>query len=184
MMDETRKDEAFAARVAAGMRDVPMADAGFVERVMATVATSAPARSWWLRPRTLRVTPLTTLALAAAVALVAFGLNTIGVRSSSERQPLAAASADTVILVRFVLNDDSARAVTLVGTFNDWAKGATPMSQSAPGVWTVTVPLQHGRHEYAFILRDARGERWTADPAALVRYDEFGTESSIVSVGS
>lgn len=186
MIDDTRDDDAFAARVAAGLRAAPRADEGFVERVMATVESSEPrdARRWWLRPRTLRASPLAMLAMAAALAFVAIGASTIASRLGAARAPQTAAMRDTVYLVRFVFTDAAARSVALVGSFNDWTKDATPMTQTAPGVWSVTVPMPAGRHEYAFILRDASGERWAADPVALLRRDEFGTESSIVSVGA
>jgi hypothetical protein len=37
-----------------------------------------------------------------------------------------------------------------------------------------------GRHEYAFIVD---GKRWTADPFAPPRSDEFDTSSSVIVVG-
>jgi 1,4-alpha-glucan branching enzyme len=153
---------------------------------MATVETSARGneRNWFLRTRTLRASPAALLAIAATLAFVAIGANNIATRLGAERVPPTAAMPDTVYLVRFVFTDDAARSVALVGSFNDWTKDATPMTQTAPGVWSVTVPMPAGRQEYAFVLRDASGERWAADPTALLRRDEFGTESSIVSVGA
>jgi predicted carbohydrate-binding protein with CBM48 len=185
MIEENREGDAFIGRVSSALRPTPQADEAFVERVMATVEATGPSqsRNWWLRPRTFRVSPLATLAMAAGVALAAVGVGQLATRSG-DRVPAATAASDTVYLVRFVFNDSAAQTVALVGTFNDWTKSATPMTQSAPGLWTVTLPLHHGRHEYAFVVRDARGERWGADPAAVLRRDEFGTESSIVSVGT
>lgn len=185
MINDRLDDDVFGRRVAERLREPQHADPAFVERVMATVESagveSLPGRSWWARPRTLRFTPIAALALAAGVALAAVGL-TLTARDVV-RRPIAAVS-DTVYLVRFVLSDDAAESVALVGSFNDWMKNATPLRRSGSGVWTVTVALPHGRHEYAFVVRDRRGERWTADPAGLLRRDEFGTESSVVSVGS
>jgi 1,4-alpha-glucan branching enzyme len=51
-----------------------------------------------------------------------------------------------------------------------------------PGVWSVELPLRQGRHEYAFVVLDTTGERWVADPLAPRVRDEFGTESSVVTV--
>ena len=84
-------------------------------------------------------------------------------------------------MVRFVLQADNARRVALVGDFNGWTAGATQMTPTArPGVWTVDVALPPGRHEYAFVVD---GSRWMADPLATVQHDDFGTESSVVTVG-
>jgi hypothetical protein len=189
MIDESREQDAFAARVSAKLRDPEQADAAFVERVMAGVVGSVAERpvapAWWRRRRTLRVTPVSALALAAGIALAVVSLNAAIFRERPRATPVAAAQTDTVYLVRFVFTNDAARAVTIVGTFNDWTKDATPMArQGGAGVWAITLPLRNGRHEYAFVVRDERGERWVADSAALIRRDEFGTESSIVSVGA
>jgi Carbohydrate-binding module 48 (Isoamylase N-terminal domain) len=186
MTDESRDNDQFITRVATGLRGAPRADAGFVDRVMATVEDGTPLaqQSWWLRPRTLRYSPVAILAIAAAMAFAAIGVGRLASRPDQQRTAGALAKVDTVYLVRFVVSDDEARAVTLVGAFNDWTRTATPMARNAAGAWTVTLPLRQGRHEYAFILQDANGERWVADPSAILRRrDEFGTESSIVSVG-
>jgi 1,4-alpha-glucan branching enzyme len=89
---------------------------------------------------------------------------------------------DTIHVVRFVLVAPGARHVTLVGDFNAWAKESTPLVAAAvEGVWSVSVPLLPGRHEYAFVVD---GERWVVDPMAAAVTDDFGTETSIVTVGS
>jgi hypothetical protein len=45
----------------------------------------------------------------------------------------------------------------------------------------VSVALTPGRHEYAFIVD---GKRWVIDPLAVKSSDDFGTESSVIRVGS
>ena len=76
-----------------------------------------------------------------------------------------------------------AARVSLVGDFNDWDAARTPMRRIREGaVWTAVVPLSPGRYRYAFLVD---GSRWLADPTApAVRDDEFGTPSSVVTVGS
>jgi 1,4-alpha-glucan branching enzyme len=87
-----------------------------------------------------------------------------------------------VQLVRFVFVEPRAASVELVGDFNDWARGTTRLQRSgAPGVWVASVPLSPGRHEYAFIIN---GSRWVADPLAVKSSDDFGTESSVIRVGT
>ena len=84
-------------------------------------------------------------------------------------------------VVRFVFRDRDAHRVALVGDFNGWSKDATPLAPvSEPGAWAVSVTVPKGRHEYAFIID---GERWAPDPFAARVADEFGTESSVVTVG-
>jgi len=138
---------------------------------------TAPRRSWWLTGRVFVASPLTTLAFAAGVALIAAASTLVVTRRA---QPTVTARRDTVEFVRFVLVDSSARSVSLVGDFNGWRRGETPLNvASKPGVWTVSLPLPPGRHEYAFIVD---GQRWVVDPASLRSSDEFGTESSVLLV--
>ena len=127
------------------------------------------------------------LALAAGIAGI-IAVSGIAIGSRISRVAPASANAgvtaarDTVQVVRFVFVDPSAKRVELVGDFNEWAKGTTELSHSgAPGVWTVSVPLSPGRHEYAFIIN---GSRWVADPFAPKSSDDFGTESSVIRVGT
>jgi len=81
-----------------------------------------------------------------------------------------------------VFVDSHARSVEIVGDFNEWTKGANTLKLSgAPGVWSASIPLSPGRHEYAFIIN---GTRWVADPLAVKSSDDFGTESSVIRVGA
>jgi 1,4-alpha-glucan branching enzyme len=130
--------------------------------------------------------PLTGLAVAAGVTvIVALSGIAIGTRIGARSNDLARVTApvakpDTVQLVRFVFVDSKASSVELVGDFNEWTKGATSLKLSgAPGVWVASVPLQPGRHEYAFIVN---GTRWVTDPLAVKSSDDFGTESSVIRV--
>src|SRR5437868_1909992 len=188
------EDAAFLDRVAASLRAPERAHPSFERRVMEKVRAEGPTlypatlthESWWRTARPFNIAPLTAIAIAAsALIVVAASGVLIGARLSSNRAPARAAAlahADTVQLVRFVLVDRRAASVQLVGDFNEWTKGATQLSPSgAPGVWAVSVPLTPGRHEYAFIVD---GKRWVADPLALKTSDDFGTESSVIRVGS
>lgn len=201
MNDDLNRDEAFAERLAAPLRAEMHADASFEARVMSAVhavvrAEAAEAdrsrhRSWWQRPFTIRLTPIVSLPIAAGIAALLLVGGALLKRSPATEvtPPLTAAdgrrAVDTVHVVRFVLVDRSARTVALVGTFNAWRKDATPMRPTAVnGVWSVSIPLPVGRHEYAFVVWDARGERWVADPTSETQMDDFGTESSIVAVNN
>lgn len=175
-------------RLAAPLRAPVTLDEEFEGRVMQAVrgaGTRAPATAWWRRSYTLHVTPLSGLALAASLALFAvLGRVSAGTvhRDDGVRVATSGATAhDTVYLVRFALVNPGAKAVSLVGDFNGWTPGATPLTgQEVDGVWTASVPVAPGRHEYAFIVD---GEQWVADPYAATVNDEFGTSSSVVHVG-
>lgn len=81
---------------------------------------------------------------------------------------------------QFVLVAPQAASVSLVGDFNDWDPARAPM-QTAQGVWATSVPLTPGRYRYAFLVN---GVEWRADPGAPpARDDEFGTPSSVITVG-
>ena len=183
------RDAAFAEPIAARLRTPehvhPSFDKRLLEKVRAEGRSLYPRRPWWDTERVFRVTPITGLAVAAGVAAV-IAVSGIAVGSRISRVAPVAASVgatsgrDTVQIVRFVFVDANASRVELVGDFNEWAKGTTQLSRSAaPGVWSVSVPLSPGRHEYAFIIN---GSRWVADPFAAKSSDDFGTESSVIRV--
>lgn len=204
-MIENRDDlptdsSAFAERVAGHLRRPERLDPSFDDRLMRRVEIEVPALytrnrpttvRWWKTTRVVRVSPLGAVALAAGISMfVALSTLAVGSRAWKRGAPpevtasavSAAVRSDTVNLVRFVFVEPNARRVELVGDFNEWAKGATQLKRSgAPGVWTVSVPLSPGRHEYAFIIN---GTRWVADPLAVKSSDDFGTESSVIRVGA
>ena len=189
-------DAAFLERIAAPLRAPEHAHPSFERRVMEKVRAEGailypPAtlthKSWWRTARALNVTPLTAIAIAAsALILVAVSGVAIGTRLARNAVPqqlgATAPVQDTVQLVRFVFVDANASSVQLVGDFNEWTRGSTQLKPSgAPGVWAVSVALTPGRHEYAFIVD---GSRWVIDPLAVKSSDEFGTESSVIRVGT
>ena len=128
--------------------------------------------TWAFAPRTIRVSPAGMLALAAGIAaLVVFGRTT----------PPAATPPVPVKVVRFALQAPEASTVALVGDFNDWDTGATPLRPAAgsDGLWTIEVPLSVGRHEYAFVVD---GTEWRATADAAPTTDDFGRPNAIVLV--
>jgi hypothetical protein len=151
------------------------------------------SRKWWRRPVTFHLTPLSSLAVAAGIAtIVAWG--DISLRHArliqGSNPPITAGPNmsttvlhDTTYIVRFMLLAPTASSVTLVGDFNNWNRGTIHLVPTGhKGVWTASVAVPAGQHEYAFIVD---GIHWTADPhARLTVADDFGTESSILTVGT
>jgi len=147
--------------------------------VMAAVRRHAasPARRfwrWWAEPREVRVRLRPWFvgpALAAAAALVLL-LGRPGDR-------VAPASTRDSTLVQFVFSAPSAHAVAIAGSFNDWNPARAPLTRASATVWTITLPLPPGEHQYAFVVD---GRDWVADPSAPGIDDGLGRRNSIVSV--
>jgi hypothetical protein len=151
----------------------PMIDvsAAVLRRIAARPAPRRPLASaarwiWAPRPVSLRVRPALALAAAASIAVVA---------------ALVPPSQDVTpprMVVEFRLSAPDAHNVSLVGDFNSW-KPVSSLSESAPGVWTVSVSLEPGVYNYGFMV-DGRTLR--LDPLAPRMADGFGGESSRVTV--
>lgn len=196
--NEDSEDIAFLERVAKPLRSPEFLDDSFEPRLMEQVRRVASALyppprstktgSWWRTKRVVRVSPLGALAMAAGLAAVIALSSLVQGTKQSPVSTLArnistqgAVAPDTVHLVRFVFVDPRATTVEIVGDFNAWTKGVTPLERSAaPGVWAASVALPAGRHEYAFIIN---GTRWIADPLAPRTSDDFGVESAVIHVG-
>jgi 1,4-alpha-glucan branching enzyme len=96
-------------------------------------------------------------------------------RVSSER--LAAAGQQSV---RFELFDRNAREAFLVGTFNDWQPGLTPLINPGDGNWAAELKLKPGTYEYRFIVDG----RWTEDlKSSRFATNPFGGVNSVLEVG-
>ena len=61
----------------------------------------------------------------------------------------------------FSCHSDTAQAVFLAGSFNDWSPTATRMVRGSRDNWMVSVPLAPGHYEYKFVVD---GE-WCCDPS-------------------
>lgn len=160
----------------------------------APLAVRATRSSWrWLRePRSIVLSPVQVGALAAGFALVAVGFGMrlgggpateiVSNEAAGAGAPVAHAAAAGAVPMQFVYVAPGARSVSIVGDFNDWVPGATPLVRAGTGgMWVVSVPLGPGRHEYAFVVD---GTEWMPDPSApRALGDDFGAPSSVVTVG-
>jgi len=182
-------DEEFLEQIASPLREPVQLSSGFEAQVMAAARKreSTGVLEWIVRPRVLRLSPLAGLAAAAGIAIAVLTVDRAGADRAAPRVvatlPSApAAAVDTIKLVQFMLVAPDARTVSVVGDFNDWDPTATPLREAAgAGVWTITVPLAAGRHQYVFMVD---GNRWTPDPAAPTAVeDDFGMPNSVITVG-
>jgi 1,4-alpha-glucan branching enzyme len=126
--------------------------------------------------------------LATAAGLAAMLATGIWLGRQSVTLPVApvvalgtASDTEVVRQVEFVLTAPQASQVMLVGDFNGWTPGATPLRTSErDGIWSVTVPLTPGRHEYVFLVD---GKQWLPDPRApRAPANDFGVPNSVLTV--
>jgi hypothetical protein len=203
-----RPDDPVVSRAVDSLRAFPPVEAEALARTVATAARlrakdAAPNEDDLaiVGPPRRPSRRLMSLGAAAAVLLAAgIGSLLLSGRASGGRRPTvatvasspsastpavpAAAAADLYetapIPTQFVY-DGAAQHVALVGDFNGWDERATPLVRE-PGssLWSATVPLQRGRHVYAFIVDST----WTTDRRAPVSRDpDFGVEGSVIIVG-
>jgi hypothetical protein len=123
-------------------------------------------------PREISIRP--AFGLAAAAALVALVLVPYMREIPSSTPQQAGGAADPHVFVQFHLETAAAARVQLAGSFTNW-EPSYDLRQSAPGVWTITVPLTQGVHDYAFVVD---GEQWVPDPHAPQINDGFGGTNS------
>ena len=110
------------------------------------------------------------LAAAALVALAAYLPNA---------RPMApAGAADPRILVQFRLQAANASEVRLAGSFSNW-QPQHALQQVTDDTWTVTLPLQPGVYDYAFVVD---GNRWVADPHVEAVDDGFGGTNNRIAL--
>jgi hypothetical protein len=204
-----RPNDPIVARAADALRALPAVDRDAIARTIAAagrarVGDAGPNEDDLVTVPPPRVWSALAIAVAAAVIIVIAGAGTVLWRqtrrpteatiarvrrpssTTASNDPVIPASApadlaeSAPILTQFVY-DGPARHVSLVGDFNGWDEHATPLERE-PGsaLWSATVPLQRGRHVYAFIVDST----WTTDRRAPVARDpDFGVEGSVVIVG-
>jgi hypothetical protein len=158
------REDDVVERVVRELRKPVAIDPALDARVMEQIALEAPPQAPLRRLRR-RVWPWLAVAAVFGAVLIARPWNRAGVRGD---------------VFQFVLVAPQAASVSLVGDFNDWDPSRAPM-RTAHGIWATAVPLVAGRYRYAFLVN---GVEWRADPAAPNAIDdEFGTPSSVVTVG-
>jgi hypothetical protein len=119
-------------------------------------------------PREVSIRPAFALAggVLAAMLLVAPYLGGDVAPPGTQR---AGETAGPHVFVQFRL-DATASRVQLAGSFTNW-EPRYELREAAPGIWTITVPLSQGVHDYAFVVD---GAQWVADPYAPQIGDGFG----------
>ncbi len=76
-----------------------------------------------------------------------------------------------------------ARAVSLVGSFNNWTPEAAPLVSSSDGWWQIALELPPGDHRYRFWITSAAapGGEWLCDPENPLRFESgYETPYSLI----
>jgi hypothetical protein len=180
------------------LRDLPATDTEAIARIVAVAARTraqdaSPNDDDLLPLAAPRARSLWPLGVAAAAVIIALGAAFVARQARSDRGattpaadstayiPVSAPAPDAVPVPTQFVYDGPARRVVLVGDFNKWDEQATPLERE-PGsaLWSVTVPIQRGRHIYAFLVDSV----WTVDKRAPVASDrDFGVTGSVILVG-
>lgn len=153
------------------------------DAVLRQIRTAEPRRRgavrWLFEPRPVRLRPVWVPLMAAAAAVVIW----LGVRpqATPELSPRTVSAASDTVFVRFQMMAPEARQVAVVGSFDGWDPTAIPLVREDGGLWSVTLSLPLGEHQYQFVID---GERWVPDPRAHAQIDDgFGGTNSVVVVG-
>lgn len=186
------------ARAAAELRTSTPVGPEFEDRVMAAIRQCGRpgaierrrrvfgTSQWAKASERMELPPFRGLAIAAGLAAILvtgiwLGRQGVTLPGSAVVAVGSAADSEAAREVEFVLMAPDASQVVLVGDFNGWSPGATPLRASERGrIWSVTVPLTPGRHEYAFLVN---GRHWLPDPRApRAPADDFGAPNSVLTV--
>ncbi len=125
-------------------------------------------------PRQVSIRPAYALLAVAACAVLVWRVSSL-----PTGQQATSRTDDARTFVQFRLDADAAR-VQLAGSFTNW-EPRYELHQIAPGVWTITVPLPAGVHDYSFVVD---GRRWIPDPYAAHISDGFGGTNSRLTLVS
>lgn len=190
-------------RAISELRTLPPLDRDAVSRIVAAAAVArvSPADDDDLMANRRTVRPMRwswTVGIAAAAAIAGFvvrGAWTSSRETISQTASAAVASSPTSLRPaadvdsdsrpvpkQFVLQNGSAKHVSLVGDFNNWNPAAAPLARDpASGIWTTVVPISPGRHVYGFMIDDSV---LVLDPRAPKTKDpSLGVEGSVIIVG-
>lgn len=73
-----------------------------------------------------------------------------------------------------------AKAVVVVGEFNNWSLERHPLQQRDRETWHITLQLPPGTYQYKFVIDGTRWEEDAHNPKRAL--NEFGTTNSILEV--
>jgi Carbohydrate-binding module 48 (Isoamylase N-terminal domain) len=190
-----REVDPFIEQIASELRRPVRLDARFDDRVMAAIESPEVIplrptlpRPWIMRPWTISVSPLGTLAMAAAVAgFIALGVWRGGAPASSvaeipsQSAPIVNVSNSSIRTHQFLIVVPDAKKMVVVGDFNGWDATQTPMVRvNDKGLWSVSVPLRAGKlYQFQYVKDDTLRLN---DPSLPQVSSDFGSPNSALTI--
>jgi hypothetical protein len=162
-------------RAIEALRTAPTPD--LTERVLGGLPAASPGKrllGWLLRPVVIQLRPAYALAGIATVLVVGSILTPHLTRAPDHDQAITEAAERSRMYVQFRLNAPGASTVAVAGSFTGW-QPEYELSEIAPGIWSVMVPLAPGVYDYSFVVD---GKRMVVDPYAPRVADSFGGSNS------
>lgn len=132
---------------------------------------------WTSRQVSFRFRPAYGVLAAAAIAALVVFLP-YSWRAPVNTSSPAAATTQPQLFVQFRLQATKASNVRLAGSFTKW-QPQYELHEAAPGLWTITLPLSLGVHDYVFVVD---GQQWVPDPYAQHVDDGFGGTNSRIAL--
>jgi hypothetical protein len=97
----------------------------------------------------------------------------------TSRTTLTGIQRPNTVRYMFTVKAEEVREICLAGDFNQWKVCDAPLSRVAEDVWSITIDLPRGRHEYMFVIDG----RWVTDPNAMgYSTDGFGNRNALLVV--
>ncbi len=159
---------------------------GLEERIVTEISNRLPCQGGWERvkefftaPRKQRINQLLVVGATAVIFLI-FGValgNRIADRLPDEAVVLTGAEPNGIV---FALLAPGAQEIQIAGTFTRWGK-ISLIDADGDGIWTISIELAPGRHEYAFIVD---GRWFGQDPMADDFVRSFGYYNSVRYIGA
>jgi hypothetical protein len=132
---------------------------------------------WTSRQVSFRFRPVYGVLAATAIAVFTVFLP-YSWRAPVNTSSLATAATQPQLFVQFRFQATKASNVRLAGSFTNW-QPKYELYEAAPGLWTITLPLSRGVHDYAFVVD---GQQWVPDPYAQQVDDGFGGVNSRIAL--
>jgi hypothetical protein len=166
------------------IRNMPQTEppAGLLRSVMEAVeAKSVPlwvrVYRWARSPRTVTFNFLHLGPAMAALALMVFLAFPVNQKQNTS---VAVNGAPGSIPVKFALDMPEAHSVQVVGSFNGWVPQPCLLDRdNGSSRWILTLQLQPGRYEYAFVVD---GKHMPHPDAELNQDDGFGNKNSVLAL--
>lgn len=167
------------AKAPAPAKKAPAKKAAPKAPAKAAPAKSAPAKNAVAAVVKAPVKKTAPAAKPAAATKVAAPATAPAKKAAAPAKKSPAKAAGKKVAVLFEKFSPESNSVEIVGTFNGWALGKTPLKKDSSGVWSGKVSLEPGTYEYKFVFD---GLSYEADPGREQVWGPFGANNILIVV--